>query len=196
MTALLVLCNGLGQINGAVLAFCRWIGAACLGLMVVVILMQVFFRYALGSALAWPEEASRFLMLWLMGLMAATAFRRGGFVAIDMMVAKMPARLGMLTTSVLLLLTIITLAVSVQIGLSEVTGIGGQFETDSLWLPVMVTESGWLKMPKSWMMASMLVCVTLLLAVAVELFLRSLATLLGARDGLSVIPETITLGSE
>jgi TRAP-type transport system small permease protein len=44
VTALLAICNGLGLINGALLALGRWIGAACLGLMVVVILAQVFFR--------------------------------------------------------------------------------------------------------------------------------------------------------
>jgi TRAP-type C4-dicarboxylate transport system permease small subunit len=77
VTALLALCNGLGLFNGAILALGRWIGALCLGLMVIVILTQVFFRYVLQSALPWPEETSRFLMLWSTGLMAPTAFRRG-----------------------------------------------------------------------------------------------------------------------
>ncbi|MFN3576683.1 MAG: TRAP transporter small permease, partial [Tabrizicola sp.] len=83
MTALLAICNGLALLNGALLALGRWIGAVCLGLMVVAILMQVVFRYVLNNALPWPEEASRFLMLWSTALMAPTAFRRGGFVAID-----------------------------------------------------------------------------------------------------------------
>jgi flavin reductase (DIM6/NTAB) family NADH-FMN oxidoreductase RutF len=67
-----------------------WLGALCMGLMVVIILTQVFFRYVLGNALAWPEEASRFLMLWMTGLMAAPRYRRGGFVAIDMLVRLLP----------------------------------------------------------------------------------------------------------
>jgi TRAP-type transport system small permease protein len=86
VTALLALCNGLGLVNSMLLWLGRWIGAICLGLMVVAILAQVFYRYVLNNALPWPEEASRFLMLWSTGLMAPTAFRRGGFVAIDMII--------------------------------------------------------------------------------------------------------------
>lgn len=77
MRPLLAICTGLGLVNGALLAAGRAVGALCLGLMVVTILIQVFFRYVLDSALPWPEEASRFLMLWSTGLMAPTAFRRG-----------------------------------------------------------------------------------------------------------------------
>ncbi len=90
MRPMLAICHGLGLVNGCLLALGRWIGALCMGLMVVVILTQVFFRYVLGHALPWPEEASRFLMLWSTGLMAPTAFRRGGFVAIDMALRALP----------------------------------------------------------------------------------------------------------
>ena len=64
-----------------------WVGsrvsAMALALMVVVILLQVFFRYVMNNALPWPDEAARFLMLWLTGLMAPIALRQGGFVAIE-----------------------------------------------------------------------------------------------------------------
>jgi len=33
--------------------------------MVIVILLQVFFRYVLNNALPWPDELARFLMLWM-----------------------------------------------------------------------------------------------------------------------------------
>lgn len=54
-----------------------------LSVMVAVIILQVFFRYALNSSLPWPDEAARFLMLWMTGLIAPSAYRWGGFVAID-----------------------------------------------------------------------------------------------------------------
>ncbi len=38
--------------------------------MVVCILIQVFFRYVLNNALPWPDEAARFLMLWMTGFIA------------------------------------------------------------------------------------------------------------------------------
>jgi TRAP-type transport system small permease protein len=195
VTALLAICNGLGLINGALLAVGRWIGAACLGLMVLAILAQVFYRYVLQNALPWPEEASRFLMLWSTGLMAPTAFRRGGFVAIDMVVRLLPRLLATALSVILLSVTILVLWVALGIGWSEVTGIGGRFETDSLRVPVSLDLSVWMKVPKAWMLASLLVGVALLLTVAVELALRNLCALIRGPDGLREIPDTVLLGS-
>lgn len=193
--ALMAICNGLGLINGALLAVGRWIGAVCLGLMVVVILAQVFFRYVVNNALPWPEEASRFLMMWSTGLMAPTAFRRGGFVAIDMVIRMLPRAVATAMSVLLLSVTILVLWTAVGIGWSEVTGIGGRFETDSLRVPVSLDLSVWMKVPKGWMMASMLVGVALLLLVAVELALRNLYALIRGPEGLRDIPETVMLGS-
>jgi TRAP-type transport system small permease protein len=195
VTALLVLCNGLGFVNGALLALGRWIGAICLGLMVLAILAQVFYRYVLNNALPWPEEASRFLMLWSTGLMAPTAFRRGGFVAIDMVVRMLPRAVATLLSVFLMGVTILVLWIALGIGWSEVTGIGGRFETDSLWIPTSLDFSVWMKVPKGWMMASLLVGVALLLAVAIELALRNLYALIRGPDGLRDIPDTVVLGS-
>jgi len=195
VTALLAICNGLGLINGALLALGRWIGAVCLGLMVVVILTQVFFRYVVNNALPWPEEASRFLMLWSTGLMAPTAFRRGGFVAIDMIVRMLPRMVATALSIFLMAVTILVLWISLGIGWSEVTGIGGRFETDSLRVPVSLDLSVWMKVPKSWMMASLLVGVALLMLVAIELALRNLYALVRGPDGLRDIPDTVMLGS-
>lgn len=195
MTALLAICNGLGLINGALLALGRWIGAVCLGLMVVVILAQVFFRYVVNNALPWPEEASRFLMLWSTGLMAPTAFRRGGFVAIDMVIRLLPRAVATGLSIFLMAVTILVLWIALGIGWSEVTGLGGRFETDSLRVPVSLDLSTWMKVPKSWMMASLLVGVALLLLVAVELALRNLYALIRGPEGLRGIPDTVMLGS-
>lgn len=195
MTAFLAICNSLAVINGAVLALGRWIGAVCLGLMVVVILLQVFCRYVLNSALPWPEEASRFLMLWSTAVMAPTAFRRGGFVAIDMVIRLLPRVVATGLSVFLMAVTIMVLWVALGIGWSEVTGLGGRFETDSLRVPVSLDLATWMKVPKSWMMASLLVGVALLLLVAVELALRNIYVLIRGPEGLRDIPETIMLGS-
>lgn len=195
MTALLAICNGLGLINGALLALGRWIGAVCLGLMVVVILAQVFFRYVVNNALPWPEEASRFLMMWSTALMAPTAFRRGGFVAIDMVIRLLPRMVATGLSVVLMGVTILVLWIALGIGWSEVTGLGGRFETDSLRVPVSLDLATWMKVPKSWMMASLLVGVALLLLVAVELALRNLYALIWGPETLHEIAGTITLGS-
>ena len=196
MGVVIGLVNAIGLANGAALALGRWLGALAMALMVLAILVQVFFRYVLNSALPWPEEAARFLMLWATGLMAPTALRRGGFVSIDMIVRLLPRMVATVLAAVLLLCAILLLSVGLTIAWSEVTGIGGRFETDSLWVPVSLDLSVWMKAPKAWVMASMLVGVFLLLTVSVELFLRNLVVMLGAGYALRDIPETISLGVE
>jgi TRAP-type C4-dicarboxylate transport system permease small subunit len=62
MAALLSLARWLGAVNAAVLAAGRGIGVVCIALMLLIMLVQVFCRYVLGSALAWPDEAARFMM--------------------------------------------------------------------------------------------------------------------------------------
>jgi hypothetical protein len=91
--------------------------------------------------------------------------------------------------------TILVLWIALGIGWSEVTGLGGRFETDSLRVPVSLDLAIWMKVPKSWMLASLLVGVALLLMVAVELALRNLYALIRGPAGLRTIPETVMLGS-
>ncbi len=165
--------------NDAVLPVGRVLAVVAIALMVVAILIQVFWRYVLNNALPWPDEAARFMMLWMTGLIAPLAYRRGGFVAIDSLEAALPRVAAMILALTLLLISGVVLAVAVRIGWSEVTGFGGRFATASLYLP---TGDGWYRVPRSWTMMSMLVGMVLLLIVNAELVLRAALTLLGARD--------------
>ncbi|MEM7440620.1 MAG: TRAP transporter small permease subunit [Pseudomonadota bacterium] len=165
--------------NDLVLPVGRWISIAAIALMVLAILVQVFFRYVLNAALPWPDEAARFMMLWLTGLMAPIAFRQGGFVAIDMVVQALPLKIGQIMSLGLLFISAGVLATAVEIGWSEVTGFGGRFNTASLYVPLAIDFSEWLRVPRSWMMASLFVGVVLLLIVNIELILRSIISLLG-----------------
>jgi TRAP-type transport system small permease protein len=196
MGALVGVARLLAVVNASMLWAGRWLGAACIGLMVVFILAQVFFRYVIGNALAWPEEASRFLMLWSAGLMIATAWRRGGLVAIDMLAMLLPRFIRHLLTLALLALSMLILWKGLQIGIKEVTGISGRFSTDSLSLPVSLDLSQWYKVPKSWMMASMVVGLAMMLVVGIELMLREVITMLGGAEDLPLVSDTVSLGNE
>lgn len=165
--------------NETVLRLGRAVGVVAIALMVIAILIQVFFRYVLGNALPWPDEAARFCMLWMTGLMAPTAFRRGGFVAIDMVPLMLPRGIGQTLNILLLLVSLAVLVVAVKIGWSEVTGFGGKFATAALYLPTSFGFDEWYRIPRSWMMASLLVGVILLISVNIELILRAVVTLLG-----------------
>lgn len=196
MTPILAATRVLALLNGALLAVGRHISVVLMGLMVLVILLQVFARYVLNNALPWPDEAARFMMLWLTGLVAPTAYRRGGFVAIDMVVVMLPRIIGALVTLFLLFIALIVLVTAVKIGWGEVTGFGGSFKTAALWLPTNISFTEWYRLPRSWMMASLLVGVTMMTIVNIELILRQIAVLMGREHELPEIPESATVGAE
>lgn len=196
MGALLAVLTPLGLVNEALLKLGRAIGVIAVALMVVAILIQVFFRYVLNNALPWPDEAARFCMMWMTGLMAPTAFRRGGFVSIDTVVRLLPVRIGAVISLALLCLSLGVLLVGVQIGWSEVTGFAGKFTTAALYLPMDLSFEAWFRVPRSWMMASLLVGVILLISVNIELILRAIVQMMGGGDHLPEISMEEQVGAE
>ena len=193
MGMLLAVLAPISVVNAFVLKIGRGVGIAAIAVMVVAILIQVVARYVFNNALPWPDEAARFCMLWMTGLMAPTAFRRGGFVALDMISGFMAPRVSAVLSLILLLISGLILFVAVQIGWNEVTGFGGRFATASLYLP---TFDGWFRIPRSWMMLSLLVGVFLLLSVNIELILRSIVQMLGGKDRLPIIDMGDMAGAE
>lgn len=193
MGVLIAVARLLAGVNGTLLTLGLWLGAVCVALMVGFILAQVWFRYVIGDALAWSEEASRFLMLWMVGLMAPTAYRRGGFVAIDMVQVMLPRAVASVLQLLLLGLSTVVLIVAFRIGMSELSGLGARFATSALWYPSGLFPLEWAKVPRGWMMLSFHVGVTLLLLVNVELILRALVRMAGGAPRLPAIPEEATL---
>lgn len=195
MGGLLAVLTPIGWVNETLLRVGRAVGIVAVALMVTAILIQVFFRYVLNNALPWPDEAARFCMLWMTGLMAPTAFRRGGFVSIDMLTLLLPRIVGAILNLLLLSLCLVVLLVAVRIGWGEVTGFGGRFATAALYVPTSIGLEEWMRVPRSWMMASFLVGCSLLALVNVELILRALVRGLGGGDRLTDLGED-TLGAE
>lgn len=196
MGVLIAAAKGMGRLNAALLALGMWLGATCLAVMTAAILMQVWYRYVLGNALPWSEELSRFLMLWLTGLMAPTAFRQGGFVAIDMLRLLLPRAVSAVVEIVLLALSLLVLVYAFRIGLSELSGLGARFATSALWYPSGLAPLEWTKVPRGWMMMSFHVGVSLLLLVNLELLLRALARLGGGARALPAIAGANIGGAE
>ena len=166
------------------------LAAILLALMVVIILAQVFFRYVLNAALPWPEEAARFLMLWMTGLAAPAIYRRGGFVAIDMLEVALPKRGAAVLQLVLLLISALVLAVALQFGWKHVNS-GWLFNSASLRLPDLF-GMGVIRVKLAWMYLSIFVGIVLLIMANIELILRSLITLLGGSRELPLI-QTLTV---
>ncbi|UWQ15817.1 TRAP transporter small permease subunit [Aliiroseovarius sp. M344] len=149
-----------------------------LALMVVVILTQVVFRYVLNNALAWPDEAARFLMLWMAGLVAPSAMRWNGFVAIDMLPTALPRKLGLGLTLTLLVLSLIVLVIAIGHGYSHAFGFGGKFDSSSLKLPLEWLGLESVKVKLRYMYMSLFACIVLLISVTIEMILRTLVSLI------------------
>lgn len=60
--------------------------------MVTASIVQVFMRYVMNSPLAWPEEMSRWVFLWLVMLGCVTVTRTGSHIRMSMFVHLLPAR--------------------------------------------------------------------------------------------------------
>lgn len=191
------LLHGLQSINNVLLAIGRAIGVFAIATMVVVILLQVFCRYVLNSALPWPDEAARFCMLWMTGLMAPTALRNGGFVAIDTIEAVLPNIVTRVLQLLLLFVSLAVLITAVQIGWKEVNGLGGRFTTASLYVPTSFSFDSWYRVPRSWMMTSLLVGIVMLILVNIELILsRLVAIISGETDETNSAEPLPTRGAE
>ncbi len=175
--------------NDYVLGVGRWIAIICIALMVVCILLQVFFRYVLNNALPWPDEAARFFMLWMTGLVGPLAYRQGGFVAIDLALRMINVRVAALVSLVLLLISGVVLYWAIGIGWGEVNSLTARGKTASLFI-YDFSSGEWEKMPRKFVFYSLFVGVVLLFIVNLELILRSVIALLGhAKDLKPLVPE-------
>lgn len=70
----------------------RWVLAAMLAVMTVLIGWQVFARFVVGDSLSFSEEISRFLMVWLVLLGSAYAARNGRLMKVDILETVVPNR--------------------------------------------------------------------------------------------------------
>ncbi len=165
--------------NDAVLPVGRWLAMTALAMMVVVTLLQVFMRYALNAALPWPDEAARFLMLWMTGLIAPSAYRRGGFVAIDMAERALPRAAAAVLTLALLAISLMVLVAGARSTAGATSTSGWLFASSSLRVPLDWFGGTAVKVKLAWMYLSLWVGLLLLTIVNVELMLRALVTLAG-----------------
>ena len=170
---LLLFFNFLQNINTFILRIGRQIAWIAILLMVIVIIIQVFFRYVLNNALPWPDEVARFLMLWMTGLIAPSAYRWGGFVSIDMLQRFLPKILSNILVFLILIISLTVLLIGFEMGLKHINA-GWIFSSSSIKLPYSLLGGKTEAMKLAWMYMSLPIGILLLISVNIELTLKTL----------------------
>tara|TARA_B110000503_G_scaffold97920_1_gene146816 strand:+ start:126 stop:731 length:606 start_codon:yes stop_codon:yes gene_type:complete len=188
-------------INTRALSLGRAIGLVAIGLMVLVILAQIFFRYVLNNALPWPEEAARALMIWMMAMVAPSAYRYTGFVSIDMLHEYIPARLkNYLILAILLLCTFVSIIMLQHAW----THFSSPLLFDSSGLNRLLQDTGInqllgtkMQFRTAYIYLAMTVFLTLILMVSLELIMRQFARIIWGDENfpLPKIPKVMAANS-
>ena len=181
--SLLLLFNILQNINTFILRIGRQLAWIAILLMVIVIIIQVFFRYVLNNALPWPDEVARFFMLWMTGLIAPSAYRWGGFVSIDMFQRFLPKILSNILIFLILLVSLTVLLIGFEMGLKHINA-GWIFSSSSIKIPFSLLGGKTEAMKLAWMFMSLPVGIFLLILVNVELVLRNILSIFNSENNL------------
>jgi TRAP-type C4-dicarboxylate transport system permease small subunit len=94
-----------------------WVVAVLLAAMSFTVFGNVVCRYFLDASLAWYEEVSRFLLIWIVFLGAVIAYIKGDHLGIDVLLTFLPPRARQVVVVVADLLVIVALAIMLQGGL-------------------------------------------------------------------------------
>ena len=178
--SLLLLFDILQTINTFILRVGRQLAWIAIFLMVIVIIIQVFFRYVLNNALPWPDEVARFFMLWMTGLIAPSAYRWGGFVSIDMFQRFLPKILSNILIFLILLVSFTVLLIGFEMGLKHINA-GWIFSSSSIKIPFSLIGGKTEAMKLAWMYMSLPVGIFLLIMVNVELALRNILSFFNSK---------------
>ena len=171
--SLMLIFKILENINTFILRIGRQLAWIAILLMVIVIILQVFFRYVLNNALPWPDEVARFLMLWMTGFIAPSAYRWGGFVSIDMFERFLPKILSNILIFLILIISLTVLLIAFEMGLKHINA-GWIFSSSSIKIPFSLIGGKTEAMKLAWMYMSLPVGIFLLILVNIELVLRTI----------------------
>ncbi len=159
----------MSKFNSVLIKIIEWLLALLLGVAVLFIISQVFFRYGLHSPLSWTEQTSRYLFVWMMMLGTAVMFYRNSAMAFDLLLHNMPKKLRFWIEALIIMIIIAFAAYYSYQALILTIKVAGRF------------TSG-VRVPLNFMYSSMFVSNLFVVLVMVEKFIDHLR-------GKTVLPE-------
>lgn len=79
---------------------------ALLSVLTLLVVVSVIFRYLLSQPLQWSEEASRYLLVWIVLIGASLALRKRQHVNLDFLLVRVSSRTALLVELALYLIVI------------------------------------------------------------------------------------------
>ncbi len=172
---MMLLIKGLTRLNDGVIWFCKQVEIVLIALMMIIVLIQVFFRYVLNNSLVWPEETARFMMVWMTFMAAPIAYRAGSNVSLDIVHRLLKGRLYTLLSIIIQIASIATISILFKKSLGMVER---GMNIDATSIPIKMTYV-YLCLP---------IGLSLTVVIAIEVLLKSLVQLV---TGVDLTRETV-----
>ena len=129
------------------------------GVMFLIVIAQVIFRYVLSQPLPWSEELARYLMIWVACLAASEAYVKGNHVGVSFIIDVLKPNLRKI------MILAIHLIVSILMGVIAYQGFRLSFLLHDQLSPA-------LGLPMTWPYLAVPVGATLMLIQALALFFK------------------------
>ena len=128
-----------------------------LALMVIIVFSNVVARYFLNASLAWSEEISRFMLIWLVFLGSVLAYIKNEHLGLDILIIYLPNKISRLVLVLANLLVIVAIGIILRGGWNMTTyTFGSGWTSPALSIPygfvyVVVPVSGFLLLLQSFL---------------------------------------------
>ena len=83
----------LSKVNSYICFLCKWISGVLLSAMVLLMVVQVFFRYALNQPLGFPELISTWMLVWVIILAGSIEYRDNKMISVNIIKNKLPNKI-------------------------------------------------------------------------------------------------------
>lgn len=104
------------RINAKILQVEKGIAGTLLGLMALLLVTGVFFRYVVGTPFVWSESVSRLLIVWLTFVGSSIAFAEKKHITVDSILHFLPSVIQPLIRVCIFALVAITLGYMTYLG--------------------------------------------------------------------------------
>lgn len=173
----------LAKVNERIFAAAKNLAGLLLMTMVIIVIVQIFFRYVLNDSLIWTEELAKTLMVWTAFLVAPWAYRAGATVRIEIFVDELPRVFRGSLELVLNLLILWIVAVFF-------------WESFGFWQRGLFVRADSLPIQVAWFYSVVPVAFLLLMLAGIELLLRNFLSLIHPDDDFEIAHVTDVFEAE